>query len=93
MDRTIEDYARIKPGTTRGDVEKLFRSAGILETPEIAVYSSRYCTCIRVDVRFKVLDSHGERPSPQDRLGDKSKLYIEGSCLALQKPPGGPGQY
>lgn len=90
MDRAIEDYAKVKPGATRADVEELFHGAGILDTPGSTSYSSRYCTCIKVDIKYEVTRPLTVPFSPKDKVITKSQLYLEAPCLTLESPPAKP---
>jgi len=87
IDATIHDHAMLKPGATRGEVEKLFREAGIGATDTKSSYASRYCSCLRLDVTYKPEDAAKHPFSPKDIVVAKSNLYIQVPCILLSTPP------
>ncbi len=55
MGRTLEQMEAIKPGMTREDLLKMFRTEGGLSTGLHRTFVSRDCAYFKVDVEFKAV--------------------------------------
>jgi len=87
IDAAIHDYATLKPGTTRENVEKLFSIAGVGATDTLTRYYSLHCSCLWMDVTFRPVDPAKHPLSPKDVVVNMSKLYIQVPCILLDTSP------
>ena len=80
IDGVMRSIAKIKPGMTRKDLSKVFRTEGGLSTRIHRKYIYNHCPYIKVDVEFSAADESGVDPSvesPDDRIVGISRPYLE----------------
>jgi hypothetical protein len=78
VQQALADFARIKPGTTRREIEKYFDYDGGLQWSDKAVFTYRQCRYVKVEVEFKAAPSRGSAfKSPDDTVKSTSKLFID----------------
>jgi len=74
----LEARSKLKVGTTRREVEKLFDRDGGLQFPESTRYVFRECREIKVDIEFKHVPSGtGPLLSDEDTVTKVSTLYLQ----------------
>jgi hypothetical protein len=76
MEQALAAYARIKVGTTRGEVEKYFVRAGGLQSAGKTFYDFPSCPYIHVVVYYTATWTPGQPYSPADKVTRVSKLYL-----------------
>ncbi len=76
IERALADYARIKVGTTRGEVEKYFVRAAGIQFQSKTFYDFPSCPYIHVDVYYATTGPAGLSYSPADKVTRVSKLYL-----------------
>lgn len=69
----------IKPGTTRSDLMKAFRTEGGLSTTSRRTYVYRWCPYVKVDVRFAATSRDKELPT--DEIIEISRPYLAWSVM------------
>ncbi len=74
--QALKDYAHIKVGVTRSEVEKYFVRAGGAQFPDETRYDYPKCPLIHVDVFFAVTGSVGHFFLASDKVTRVSKLYL-----------------
>ena len=76
----LSDYAHIKPGITRREVEKYFAEDGGAQFPGNARYIYPKCRYLHLDIEFSVQGSAGRLGSPADVVTKFSKIYLDYSA-------------
>jgi len=73
----LVDYARIKSGTSREEVEKVFQPAASFNSAGRTRYEYRKCPEIVAVIDFKTKPSKPGEFSPHDKVEGKSKLTLD----------------
>jgi hypothetical protein len=77
VQQALVDYARIKSGLTRREVEKYFMQQGGVQFPGSTHYLYRKCRYLHVDVDFTSKGTGDRLFSPDDVVTKASQLYVD----------------
>ncbi len=76
--KCLQDFKSIKPGITRGEIEKTFRmDGGLIASPFSVRFLHPSCSYFKIDVRFVINKSNIDGWAKGDRVESVSKPYIE----------------
>ena len=80
--KCMDDFAAIKSGMTRAQVQKLFQMDGGVQGYETVRYLHPECPYFMVDVSFNVKRNEADQgrlvPTQEDKIVHVSKPYLEG---------------
>lgn len=79
--KSLKEMQAVKAGMTRADLLKVFAEEGGLSTREWRTYVYHECPYIKVNVRFEPVADGGSRESPDDKIVEISKPYLDWSVL------------
>ncbi len=78
VQQALKTSRTIKPGTTRREVERIFKVDGGAHMIGDTRYVYPACPYVKVDVRFKVAaGEHSLNESPDDTVIETSKPYLD----------------
>jgi hypothetical protein len=77
IDEVMRTIHTIKPGMTRGDLEKVFVHEGGLSTRSHQKYVYKGCPYIKVDVDLAPSDEDRWTEKPEDKVVGISRPYLE----------------
>jgi len=79
--KCLQDFNSIKPGITRGEIEKKFRhDGGLIASPFSVRFTHPSCPYFKIDVRFvskSNTDDQSWKWEKEDKVDSVSKPYIE----------------
>ena len=79
--KCLQDFSSIKPGMSRGEIEKKFRADGGLHDPYSVRFTHPSCRYFKIDVTFgkirNVDDQNRGLGEKDDKVINVSKPYIE----------------
>jgi len=79
--KCLQDFNALKPGITRGEIEKKFRmDGGLIASPYSARFTHPSCPYFKIDVRFvskRNADKEDLGFEKEDKVDSISKPYIE----------------
>jgi hypothetical protein len=76
VERALEIHSKLKPGMTRGEVEKAFVLEGGIQFPNQARYAYRGCPFIKLVVEYQTSEDHTST-SADDKIKELSKLQLD----------------
>jgi len=79
----LTECQKIKPGTTRAELLKIFTTEGGLSTAKHRTFVYRSCPYIKVDVDFTLSDPKQDAldERPTDTISKISKPYLDWSVI------------
>ena len=76
--RSLEEMQTVKPGMTRGDLEKVFVGEGGLHASDSQTYLYRGCLYFKVSVKFQLAGSGLAWPAnPKDKIVSITQPYVD----------------
>ena len=75
----LEEWSKLKPGTTRSELLKSYITEGGLSGVERRTFVSQRCSYIKVDVTFTLTEPNQKVELPTDTIKSISKPYLEWS--------------
>jgi hypothetical protein len=79
IDNALRSMQRVKLGSTRFELLKVFTTEGGLSNASQRTYVYRHCPYIKVDVKFAA--SNPEKELPTDKILEISRPYLEWSIM------------
>jgi hypothetical protein len=77
LEQALADYAQVKPGSSRGELERYFSRDGGLQTPGSTRYVYPRCEYLHVDLEFELAEPEHIAFSAEDKVTRISRLYVE----------------
>ncbi|MGA2172486.1 MAG: hypothetical protein ABSG82_05670 [Sedimentisphaerales bacterium] len=81
VEKCLTDFQSIKPGMTRGAIQKKFPMDGGISSISLTRFTHPECDYFKIDVEFDlkrdVKDPNQPLGSPEDKVTSTSKPYIE----------------
>jgi hypothetical protein len=79
--KSLKEIQTVKAGMTRADLLKVFTEEGGLSTRKWRTYAYHECPYIKVDVKFEPVADGGNSESPDDKIVEISKPYLDWQIL------------